>query len=77
MRKSVTNSLATAIDAAYLTTIDLAREGNNPIEFVCGTFNCGECKECKTCETVRPASEWEQRYNMWKESVHGTDENKR
>lgn len=72
----VVAKIVTAIDVAYRTTIDLARETNSPIEFVCGTFNCGDCEECKTCETVRPASEWEQRYNAWKESVHGTDKNK-
>lgn len=58
------------IKIAYLTTIDLARESNSPIEFVCGSFNCGDCEECKTCETVRTAEEWEQRYRMWKESVN-------
>ena len=48
--------LVKAIDVAYRTTIELAQDG--PVEFVCGTFNCGECKECKTCDTVRKAEEW-------------------
>lgn len=69
--------LTTAIDVAYRTTIDLARETNSPVEFVCGTFDCGECKECKTCDTVRKAEEWEWRYRDWKENAHGTNKNKR
>lgn len=69
-------NLNTAIDVAYRTTIDLARESNSPVEFVCGTFNCGECKECKTCDTVRKAEEWEWRYRDWKESTYGADKNK-
>lgn len=68
--------LTTAIDVAYRTTIDLAREDNSPKEFVCGWFNCGDCNECKTCDTVRKVEEWEQRYQDWKESTHGADENK-
>lgn len=68
--------LNVAIDVAYRTTIDLARETNSPTEFVCGTFNCGDCRECKTCDTVRKAEEWEYRYKCWKESNHA-DENKR
>lgn len=71
-----TTPLTTAIDSAYRTTIDLARETNSPVEFVCGTFNCGDCRECKTCDTVRKAEEWEYRYKCWKESNHA-DENKR
>lgn len=59
-----------AIDCAYRTTIDLARE--SPVEFVCGLFNCGECDECKTCTTVRRVEEWECRYNTWKERVNET-----
>lgn len=70
-------NLNTAIDVAYRTTIDLARETNSPVEFVCGTFSCGECKECKTCDTVRKAEEWEWRYRDWKESTYGADKNKR
>lgn len=69
--------LTTAIDVAYRTTIDLARESNSPVEFVCGTFDCGECKECKTCDTVRTAQKWEQRYRKWKENTHVTNKNKR
>lgn len=69
--------LNTAIDSAYRTTIDLAHETNSPVEFVCGTFDCGECKECKTCDTVRNAEEWEWRYRDWKENTHGTNKNKR
>nr|DAG51390.1 MAG TPA: TRYPAREDOXIN II, electron transport [Caudoviricetes sp.] len=69
--------LTTAIDVAYRMTIDLARESNSPVEFVCGTFDCGECKECKTCDTVRKAEEWECRYRDWKESTYATDKNKR
>jgi hypothetical protein len=69
-------NLNTAIDVAYRTTIDLARETNSPVEFVCGTFNCGECRECNTCDTVRKAEEWECRYRDWKESNHA-DKNKR
>lgn len=69
--------LNAAIDVAYRTTIDLARETNRPVEFVCVTFNCGECKECKTCDTVRKAEEWECRYRDWKESTYGADKNKR
>lgn len=68
--------LNAAIDVAYRTTIDLARETNSPTEFVCGTFNCGDCRECKTCDTVRKVEEWEYRYKCWKESNHA-DENKR
>lgn len=68
--------LNAAIDVAYRTTIDLARETNSPTEFVCGTFNCGDCRECKTCDTVRKVKEWEYRYKCWKESNHA-DENKR
>lgn len=67
--------LNTAIDVAYRTTIELAQK--TPVEFVCGTFDCGECNECKTCETVRTAEEWERRYEAWKENVYGTDKNKR
>lgn len=52
-------NLNTAIDVAYRTTIELAQD--KPVEFVCGTFNCGECKECETCDTVRNADEWERR----------------
>lgn len=58
--------LVKAIDVAYRTTIELAQD--KPVEFVCGTFNCGDCKECKTCKTVRTAEEWEQRYRDWKDS---------
>lgn len=65
-------TLNEAIDCAYRTTIDLAREINSPIEFVCGLFNCGECDECKTCSTVRRVEEWECRYNTWKERVNET-----
>ena len=69
--------LISAIDLAYRMTIDLARDKNGPIEFVCsGMFNCGECNECKTCDTVRKAEEWECRYQDWKESTHGADKNK-
>ena len=60
--------LVKAIDVAYRTTIELAQAG--PVEFVCGTFNCGDCKECETCDTVRKAEEWEWRYRDWKESLN-------
>ena len=60
--------LNTAIDVAYRTTIDLAHE--SPVEFVCGTFDCGECVEYKTCRTIRTAKDWELRYRCWKESNH-------
>lgn len=66
--------LNAAIDVAYRTTIELAQAG--PVDFVCGTFNCGDCRECKTCDTVRKVEEWEYRYKCWKESNH-VDENKR
>lgn len=69
--------LTTAIDVAYRTTIDLVRESNSPVEFVCCAFNCGDCEECKTCETVRTLQEWEQRYESWKENAYATDKNKR
>lgn len=58
--------LNTAIDVAYRTTIELAQAG--PVEFVCGTFNCGECNECKTCDTIMNAEELEWRYQNWKDS---------
>lgn len=63
-------TLTEAIDCAYRTTIELARE-REPIEFACGAFNCGECEECKTCDTVRTVEEWERRYQGWKEKCYG------